>query len=250
MPAPTQEAYAELQQAFDHFNTHLFDGMLMPPMFTMPREHRCFGFCSKQRFVSRSGILVDEMAMNPAYFAVRPIRATLSTLVHEMVHTWQFHYGTPGRRGYHNREWAAKMKAIGLQPSHTGQPGGKETGERMTHYIIDGGPFDQVCEALLTQAFTLSWMDRYPVRPPAILPMIDVSEPEGEGDGEEDDGCVAGQEPLLAIPGLILPLEKPENRSNRIKYRCDCGNQVWGKPALKLACMDHDQAQLMIAEED
>jgi hypothetical protein len=33
------------------------------------------------------------------------------------------------------------MKEIGLQPSTIGQPGGKETGQSVTHYIIPGGAF-------------------------------------------------------------------------------------------------------------
>jgi hypothetical protein len=34
------------------------------------------------------------------------------------------------------------MKEVGLYPSSTGAVGGKETGQRMSDYIIDGGPFD------------------------------------------------------------------------------------------------------------
>jgi hypothetical protein len=50
----------------------------------------------------------------------------LSTLVHEQAHLWQHHFGKPGRGRYHNREWAAKMVEIGLIPSATGEPGGKQ----------------------------------------------------------------------------------------------------------------------------
>jgi hypothetical protein len=32
------------------------------------------------------------------------------------------------------------MKEIGLHPSATGEPGGKETGKHMSHYIVSGGP--------------------------------------------------------------------------------------------------------------
>ena len=58
-----------------------------------------------------------------------------------MTHVWQHAFGKPSARGYHNKEWAAKMKAIGLQPSSTGMVGGKETGQRMMDYIIPGGAF-------------------------------------------------------------------------------------------------------------
>jgi hypothetical protein len=37
----------------------------------------------------------------------------------------------------------AWMERIGLMPSATGAPGGRRTGQRMTHYIIRGGLFDR-----------------------------------------------------------------------------------------------------------
>ena len=33
------------------------------------------------------------------------------------------------------------MQEIGLMPSNTGQPGGGKTGQQMTHYVIEDGPF-------------------------------------------------------------------------------------------------------------
>ncbi len=57
----------------------------------------------------------------------------LATLAHEMVHLWQHHFGKPGRGRYHNKEWAEKMKSIGLQPTTTGKDDGAETGDVMGH---------------------------------------------------------------------------------------------------------------------
>lgn len=37
----------------------------------------------------------------------------LSTLVQEMVHLWQHHFGKPGRRRYLNKQWADKMDSLG-----------------------------------------------------------------------------------------------------------------------------------------
>lgn len=243
MHAPTHEAYTELQAAFDHFNRHLFGGVLQHPLITFQRERRTYGYCSRQRFVSRTnGAMVDEIAMNPAYFAVRSIRETLSTLVHEMVHQWQFHHGNPGRRTYHNTEWANKMESVGLMPSNTGKPGGQRTGEQMTHYIIDGGLFDVQCQALLTDAFTLSWLDRYPPERPSLprvqpRPRIEV----GTGIEEEDceDGAALDDDgtPIELPSGVVLPPLEPVNKSNRVKYYCDeCKAQAWGKPGLSLLC--------------
>jgi hypothetical protein len=53
------------------------------------------------------------------------------------------------RNGYHNKEWAVKMRAIGLIPTHTGEPGGKETGQKVTHAIAPGGRFKRACSAFL-----------------------------------------------------------------------------------------------------
>ena len=81
------------------------------------------------------------------------MRETLSTLVHEMVHLWQQHHGKSGRGRYHNREWAEKMKQVGLYPSNTGKPGGREVGQQMTHYVIEGGAFAVAFEALASGGF-------------------------------------------------------------------------------------------------
>lgn len=232
---PTPEAYAELQQAFDHFNSQLFDGQLPSCLITLQREKRTYGYFSKAQFVRRSGERTDEIAMNPAFFAVRSVRETLSTLAHEMVHQWQFHFGKPGRRGYHNLQWAAKMEEVGLMPSSTGQPGGKRVGERMTHYVASNGRFDVACAALLTPGFRLSWVDRFPAARPVSPPAG------GEAGTDEVDGVlVEGTEagPDEDLSDLVeLPPAEPLNRSNRVKYRCpSCGVQVWGKPLLRLLC--------------
>ncbi|HHH2825403.1 TPA: SprT-like domain-containing protein, partial [Escherichia coli] len=140
--SPTIQAYGELQAAFEHYNAALFDGQLPHCLITMQREKRTYGYFSSRRFANRhEKTMTDEIAMNPSYFGVVPLLEILQTLVHEMAHAWQFHFGEPGRRGYHNKEWADKMEAIGLMPSDTGKPGGKKTGEKMADYAIDGGPF-------------------------------------------------------------------------------------------------------------
>ena len=63
------------------------------------------------------------------------------------------------RSGYHNKEWGTLMKRVGLYPSNTGQPGGKETGQSVSHYIIDGGPFSIACRALIETGFMIEYAD-------------------------------------------------------------------------------------------
>src|SRR5262249_10707649 len=90
----------------------------------------------------------------------RTDEAILSTLVHEMVHAWQIAHGTPPRKSYHDREWARKMKEVGLFPSSTGEPGGKETGATVSHYIIEGAAFAQAFARLKGTGFELRWQSR------------------------------------------------------------------------------------------
>lgn len=225
---PTSTAYAELQQAYDHFNAVLFGRQLPDCLITLQREKRTFGYFSSKRFVHVDGQQTDEIAMNPSYFGVRSVRVTLSTLVHEMVHAWQYHFGKPGRRGYHNLEWAEKMERVGLMPSNTGQPGGKRVGEQMTHYIIDGGAYDRACAELMTREFQLSWLDRFPPIAPADVAVLTGDDGDDEGEGR---GALTASISLLVMPGA------DENRSNRVKYRCPgCAAQVWGKPNLAILC--------------
>jgi predicted SprT family Zn-dependent metalloprotease len=236
MANPTDEAYTELRQAFDHFNQALFGGKLEVPMFTFQRSKRTFGFHSKKSFVSRStGEMVDEIAMNPAYFAVRTIKQTLSTLAHEMVHQWQDAFGHPGRGRYHNKEWAFKMREIGLEPTDTGEPGGKDVGDQVTHFVVQGGKFDVACDALLTRQFQISWLDRYPAERPHLR-----AKPTGDdlehGLVTEDLDDVDAD--VIETMGMVeMPPEEAANKSNRVGFTClICHQNVWGKPATVVLC--------------
>jgi hypothetical protein len=95
--------------------------------------------------------------LNPDGFINRTDEQILGTLVHEMVHNWQQHRGTAPKRPYHNKEWAAKMKSLGLWPSNSGLVGGKETGVQMSQYIIEGGPFDEAYQQLRATGWQLNW---------------------------------------------------------------------------------------------
>jgi hypothetical protein len=127
----------------------------------MQRKARSMGFFHGRRFIDQDGVDIrDEIALNPTALREHPVEETLSTLVHEMAHLWQHHFGNPSRSSYHNAEWADKMESIGLMPSSTGQPGGKRTGQKMSDYIITGGAFDRACTALLRKGFRLPYVQR------------------------------------------------------------------------------------------
>lgn len=200
---PTHRTYTSLDAAYDHFNRELFGGTLPACLITMQRHKGAYGYFSGGRFASTDDPeeVTDEIALNPAHFASRPTAGTLSTLVHEMAHLWQHHHGTPSRIGYHNKEWAAKMREIGLIPTETGRPGGKETGQKVTHYVEEGGRFERACAAYLATGAAFLYHDR-------------------AGDGE-------------------AAVIRKKKAASKTKYTCPaCGLNAWAKPAARLACGD------------
>lgn len=157
---PTAETYSGLDRAFEFFNTELFNDRLPPVVFTLRAGRKANGYFWAEQFEHREdGDKTHEIAMNPATMS-RDLTAILSTLVHEMTHLEQQEYGKPGKNGNHNREWVGLMERIGLIPSNTGQPGGKQTGRQMTHYIEPDGAFEDACERLLATGFDLPYFTR------------------------------------------------------------------------------------------
>jgi predicted SprT family Zn-dependent metalloprotease len=156
--------YGKFQQAYDWFNEKLFDGTLPSVLITLQRGGRTSGYFSYKRFSHRIGEnSIHEIALNPAHFSNYSDTAILAILVHESCHAWQWVHGKPSRTGYHNHQWANKMKSVGLYPSSTGQPHGKETGQHMSHYIVLDDPFSRACRELIDSGFKLSWQSLEPV---------------------------------------------------------------------------------------
>ena len=135
----------------------LFDGALPDVFITYQRKANSAGYFSpiaSPAASAQSG--KHELALNPDGFIGQSDEQIMQTLVHEMAHVWQHTHGKPAARGYHNKEWAAKMKAIGLQPISTGMVGGKETGQRMRDYPIPGGPFAKAFAELAATGWKLN----------------------------------------------------------------------------------------------
>ena len=199
---PTAAAYGAIQAAYDFFNAELFGGELPQCLITLTRKKGAYGYFSPTRFsLVGSENAVDEIALNPMHFAERETAETLSTLVHEMVHLWQQHFGEPPRRCYHDRQWAAKMKSVGLWPSSTAAEGGKETGARVSHFIIEDGAYAAAYERWAAQVKT----------------------------------------PLFQDVALLLASEKEAEKkaASKTKFTCPkCSANAWGKPDLHIVCGD------------
>ena len=156
------DIYQELRSLYDHCNAHFFNNTLPACMILLrPRRHAagyfqpsCWG-----RFHDDATGDIDAIALNTTLFHARSNDVILSTLVHEMVHLWQRHYGDnfPKTLNHHNKEWSAKMHTVGLIPSTTGKEGGKETGLKVGHYQEVNGVFQQFYATLQPPLF--SWQE-------------------------------------------------------------------------------------------
>lgn len=157
---PTEQAHKELQSAFSFLNRSLFDGLLPECLITLQRHRGIHGLFSPHRFIREDAATVHEIAINPQTFAMATLREVLSILGHEMCHLWAHVNSVQGRRGYHSSGWADQMEKIGLMPSSTGKPGGKRTGEKVSHYIVPDGPFFVASSELMSTGFNITWLDR------------------------------------------------------------------------------------------
>ena len=204
--------YQQLVKAFDFFNKKLFEGKLPEPLITLRGQRSCLGYFRNGSFNSRekkAKLEVDEIALNPDYFK-RSEQEVLSTLVHEMCHAWQQHFGErKSRLAYHNKEWANKMIEVGLMPSHDGTKEGKITGQKMTHYIIEGKEFDKFCNQLLKRKFMLNFKR---------IPEMQFKTRSGKAAGSGT------------------------TKKSKVKYSCNiCGLNAWAKPNVSLKCGDCDR---------
>jgi predicted SprT family Zn-dependent metalloprotease len=210
---PTSLTYTSLSLAYDFFNMELFSGALPPCLITVQRKKGSYGYFSGERFQNTANQeeVTDEIALNPAHFATRTPEQVLSTLAHEMVHLWQHHFGTPPRKSYHDKQWALKMRQIGLIPTATGEIGGKETGQQMDHLIAEAGNFKRACQNLLTAH-------------PAIL----------YSDRAHEDNTI-----------------RKKKLASKTKYTCpSCGLNAWAKPDVSLICGEcHLPMQSEIGEQ-
>jgi hypothetical protein len=77
--------------------------------------------------------LKDEITIN-ARRVQRPLSRILTTLLHELLHEWQAKHGQPGKRNYHNEEFRAKARTLGLVVDRRGH----------THVVP--GPFAEILQ--------------------------------------------------------------------------------------------------------
>jgi ribosomal protein S27E len=235
----TQQNYSAWQFAYDYFDSGLFGAGGLPGcLITMQRRRAMYGFFFGARFKSFDGKMrPDEIALNPSYLSHSEPRDGLSTLVHEMVHQWQHHYGKPSRDGYHNMQWARKMIDVGLVPSDTGQQGGKLVGQRVNHFIRENGPFDRLCDQLLKDGF--------------VIPYVEVNV------AEENEAELIAEEPETRNSAQLRKQRAEELRKKKAASKsrytcpgCELPKHVWGKPGLHVICGECSERFVADATDD
>ena len=257
--SPTNELYAPLIKAFDHFNRALFTHALPPVIFTVQRKKNVMGFFAAKRWGNAQGELCSELSINPSYFASSRIIEVFQTLVHEMVHAWQFHFGLPSEGHYHNKEWAQKMMDIGLMPSDTGEPGGAIVGRNMSDFIMKQGAFMLAANALLQDdTFSLNWVDRLAL-PKLYDPIIvdnPVLKPNSRvehlahasdilnanvislSDELQNVSFPSEREDFTSMPDSFF-IREVAKRQTRTRHICpSCNTKVYGKASLNIICGD------------
>jgi hypothetical protein len=103
---------------------------------------------------------------------------------------------------------SASAHGIGLGRLHsesgTGEPGGKEVGQRVTHCIEEGGRFERACTAYLATGPAILYHDRA-----------------GEGEGAST---------------------RLKKAASKTKFTCPrCGLNAWAKPDAALKCNACDE---------
>lgn len=211
----TTNQYQYLDKLYKFYNQTLFAGELPDVLFTLSRTNKAAGYFASNRWKDPSGKHVHEISINPDIIKERFDIEVHQTLVHEMCHLWQMDFGTPGRKGYHNREWAVKMIAVGLMPSTTGREGGKVTGQNMSDYFTEDGPFIMAFKKLQENSFE-------------PLPL------------EPENSHLYCQETAADGSATFVPVPKTERQrtktGTRVKYSCSCENNIWGKKDMKVLC--------------
>ena len=216
----TSRQFTALEDARNYLNEHLFQkvfGRSLGPVMLRPARHgKAFGYYRNASWKEDGQAPVPEISLCP-YGLNRSPDKVFATLVHELCHQYQYEYGKPGRTGYHNLEFAEIMRKVGLFCSSTGEPGGKQTGDQMTHYIVLDGLFAKV--------FTRMPKDY-------LLPFKPLFDEEYFVTGTS---CTSVGKP------------KPMNNKNKTKFTClGCGAAAWGKYSLDINCNQCEQRMVFI----
>lgn len=200
-----------LNRIFDLLNAEFFEGELSRPVLTIQSTPKTYGHFSLRNdtWISKNGTS-HEINLGAGTLS-RPIEEVAATLLHEMVHYYNYVNGIQDcSRGntYHNRRFRDCAEAHGLNVAHHPQYGWTITSpsDRLLQFCLDNDLTD-----------------------------ILINRNEWSGYRVTGTGTHAPTPPTAAKP------------SSTRKYRCPCcGNSVRATKNVNIACMDC-QEQMVLA---
>ena len=208
--SPTEELYRQLHFSAAYFNQELFQGRLPSVLITIEgMQRRTLGYTRPDHFANDAGNKADQIALNVRRFHDRPLIDLFASLVHELCHVLQHHYGKPSRPGYHNREFAVIMLRVGLSPFG---PDGKSVGQHIDQRIMPGGPFEIAANKLIQSIQSIAWFE-------ARKQMLPSQSCHGQSRHASANA---------------------RGGSGRAAFRCRCrgrGTRAWGAASLRMLCL-------------
>ena len=195
-----------LNKVFDLLNAEFFENTLPRPTITIQSTPRAYGHFSlrEDTWVSKLGG-THEINIGAGTLA-RPIEEVAATLLHEMVHYFNYEHGIQDcSRGntYHNKKFKEAAEAHGLTVTHSDKYGWSHTSpsDMLLYFIFENGLTD-----------------------------ILISRNEFAGFRITGTGTHSG-----------APTPPPPRPSSTRKYICPCcGNSVRATKIVNIACLDCD----------
>lgn len=194
-----------LNKVFDLLNAAFFESALSRPTITIQSTPRAYGHFSlrEDTWISKLG-KTHEINIGAGTLA-RPIEEVAATLLHEMVHYYNFVNGVQdcSRNGtYHNRKFKKAAEARGLIVQHSEKYGWSHT-----------SPSDELLEFVLDNDLTDILINR----------------------NEFSSFQITGTGPHSGTPiGTTVP-----KKSSSRKYICPCcGMSVRATKEVNIACLD------------
>ena len=200
-----------LNKIFDLLNEEFFENALSRPTITIQSTPKAYGHFSlrEDTWVSKLGS-THEINIGAGTLA-RPIENIVATLLHEMVHYYNYINGIQDcSRGntYHNKRFKAAAEARGLTVAHSERYGWSHTspGEELLDFVLENGLTD-----------------------------ILINRNEFTGFQITGTGAHSGT--------TITP---PRKTSSTRKYICPCcGNSVRATKLVNIACLDCEEQMLV-----
>lgn len=104
-----REKAAQLYGWADRFNSHFGLNLTTPAIGIDRLPARTLG-----TYRPANGLGIDDEVVINVRWLHRSAADVMRTLLHEMLHQWQHHYGQPSTGAYHNDEFQAKARELGI----------------------------------------------------------------------------------------------------------------------------------------